>query len=216
MVILNGFGMYFFGMILYWNVYRKGSLGMNTSMLLYVITEFAFCLGVVIFCLYFIILWRPDANIYNAYLIFITGACVSVLLVTQPLISCFLGLDRCLCLIFPFKNTKLWNKIMLTIIFATVALFWGLLFGLYIIDAVPYKAETICRSFSCLLVRGSGEVYTAERYTTSIGSVVIGGALINLFKIKSKNNFSMKVSFIKVAFFFDSQTHLTFSRTLVW
>ena len=200
MLVCQSFSIYFFGSILYWSFFRKFALGMNTSMHCYVFVEFIFSIACFIFCGYLSILWRPDKNIYDAYWIFATGSVVSVLLITQPLISCALGLDRCICLILPFKNTKLWNKVALLFIVLAITIFWALEIPFHVLVAwySIHTPVTNCRSFSCLATTGSGQVYTTLRYITAISSVFIGITLIKLFNNKVTKQFSIKVAFQRI------------------
>ena len=188
MLICLSLGTFGFGYILYWRFTHK-SQEMSYCMLLYICVEFAFSLSSLPHIIYLTAFWALSDVSYNAYWIYMTALPQTVLLLILPLSVFFLGLDRCLCLLLPYKNRAFISRSVFAVALIVISIFSTINIVFYILPAFPMTTLTNCRSSGCLASMESAKVFSTMRYCASVSNVFVGLVLLKLVrkKIISKN-----------------------------
>uniref|UniRef100_A0A914QJ47 G-protein coupled receptors family 1 profile domain-containing protein n=1 Tax=Panagrolaimus davidi TaxID=227884 RepID=A0A914QJ47_9BILA len=104
-----------------------------------------------------------------------------------------LGLDRCLCLLYPIKYTSFKARFLVFTIILSMALILAFSLIFRILPAYPTTAETKCLSFGCTTTTNGGEIYTYIRYLTSSAVLITSGFLLYLVRFKLKLHLSQKL-----------------------
>lgn len=178
--------LFIFGDILFKSFFSncRATVFTSPSLNFYFITQTCASFVASVYLLYLLVGWRPDFVEYNAYFMYFIGACQSLLITSTPVSVFALGLDRCLCVLFPMKYTKRQNSyptyfaILLMAILTTISLLFR------IIPAYPMRMSTPCGSFGCMTTTKALEIYVFIRYFTS--AIILATSVTLLILIRRK------------------------------
>lgn len=155
---------------------------------LYLIYQLLWSITMLIYCLYLIILWRPDEILYNQKVLYILGLPSYILMFLNSAVESVLGLDRCLCILFPLHYEKHLKRLYGILSIAVLLLFTGAV--IYVngfIDILMVDLTTKCSFFSCIFAAfNPPHVYVMKLTTLGI-TAAIGCVLFLLVKLYLRN-----------------------------
>ncbi|KAE9555253.1 hypothetical protein FO519_001504 [Halicephalobus sp. NKZ332] len=159
-------------------------------MFLYIIVEVFTAFFIGFFLIYLLQGWTLEDTHYNGYILFYSGAAQTFMMTLRPVAVFTLGVDRCLCVLFPFKYKE--NKRFLPVILSVILM--GISVGLSlaprIIEFAPKTPVTSCSAFGCMTSPASDSLYITMRYVSSAVNMAMGGFLFILLRIKIKERSS--------------------------
>uniref|UniRef100_A0AC35FSL6 Uncharacterized protein n=1 Tax=Panagrolaimus sp. PS1159 TaxID=55785 RepID=A0AC35FSL6_9BILA len=165
-------------------------------MLCYILLQTILCFFTLSQSAYLVIFWRPFNSIYNAFWLYYLGTLQIVTVVFASISVIFLGIDRCLCLQFPFKYSglKRYIPVGLTCFFFSAAIGGAIAKGAF--PAVPLESKTVCKTYGCLATNMGGSFYVLLRCVLSGSNIITGGILVKLLWKKITNFRSVVRSFL--------------------
>lgn len=195
-----------FGYLLIRYVIHKSSnvltIEISDTMIFYIVLEVLCGFWLCTYLGYISIGWRYTANHYSGYIIFILGSFQVLCLASRPVTVFFLGLDRIMCILFPFHYVEKKRKLPVVGTIIIIFIFTVITLATRIIAEWPQTDETTCSNFGCMTSAKSGEIYNIQRFICSGGNLVLGILLIALVSKKLKNESTVKVGYITVKLVF--------------
>ena len=136
------------------------------------------------YCFYEILLWRPEAIIYDQKTLYAIGFPSYTLTLLNTVIECFLGLDRCICILFPLKyngNLKHVFAVLTLSSFAAYSIF--LMFMNKSFDLFFQDLNNIsCRFFGCIVLQTRVPYIYIFKLFTIVVNALTGIVLFGLLK----------------------------------
>uniref|UniRef100_A0AC34PZE8 Serpentine Receptor, class BC (Class B-like) n=1 Tax=Panagrolaimus sp. JU765 TaxID=591449 RepID=A0AC34PZE8_9BILA len=156
----------------------------SPAMKFYMSTEIITTFLVFFDLLFYTVFWNPIDVYYNGWANFILGGTQVLAIAAKPVTVFFLGVDRVLCITFPFKNLKFQKYIpvfgeIIFIIIIDIIVFLKL-----VMNSIPEGDETECGSFACRVPITAGNYYTTVRFLNGGANIVMSISLAILIKIK--------------------------------
>ena len=177
---------YIFGSLVYktWFKTIQTTVISSPSINFYFFTQSLASLVASIYLTFLLIGWRPHPTEYHAYLMYFIGLFQSLFNTLAPASVFALGLDRCLCVLFPFKYSKQHNSYPMYLGMIVIAGLGTISLTVIIIPSFPKVLYTSCPSFACLASMSALEVFVFLRYFTS--SLILVTSVILLIVIRHK------------------------------
>lgn len=169
------------------------TLDASPAMLLYMIIEVFTAFFVAFFLIYLLQGWNSGDNHYNGYILFYSGATQTFMMTLRPVTVFSLGLDRCCCVLFPFKYRGKAKIIPIFVAIILMVLSVAHSVAPRIIEFAPKTAETNCAAFGCMTNPASDSLYITMRYVSSAVNLAMGILLFIILRIRVKQ-LTLKVS----------------------
>ncbi|KAI1701478.1 DAF-16/FOXO Controlled, germline Tumor affecting [Ditylenchus destructor] len=157
-------------------------------MLMYILSHWFWCCITIPIQAYMAIMWRPDRNEYNPYLIFWIGFWLNGYMVSNPLQVFFLTLDRCLILTFAETYNDHRRRIIFIVSCSSVIIFLAFAFIISLLE-LPLDLDKVknCTSYPCVVIKFKGlHVYYSKIVIGTLNVIFGVGFFIALKRRNSK------------------------------
>uniref|UniRef100_A0A7E4W0V0 G_PROTEIN_RECEP_F1_2 domain-containing protein n=1 Tax=Panagrellus redivivus TaxID=6233 RepID=A0A7E4W0V0_PANRE len=127
------------------------------------------------------ILFQPSKK--NAYLLWITGTCVNLVVQVLPVTLTFLTIERCFGIRLPVNSFHKRHTVLTYCYYVTVGIVIAVLVFGHLVTAFPKEPLTSCNSIGCIGTSLGNRIYTGER--VFFGMINVTMSIILMFLIRS-------------------------------
>ena len=172
----------------------KQTKATSSTIIIYLYYQLIWGLFTVILDAYTIVLWRPETILYHQKVLYAIGFPSYMLTLLNTVIESFLGLDRCLCIIFPTRYKQTLKPIFGVITIIGFAIYTILMILMNKFMDTFWRDLTIpCRFFGCIILQNPIASVYFLKLATIIANAIIAVVLVGLLKyymssISSKSN----------------------------
>ena len=169
---------------------KNTSFDASPAMGLYMAIEIPTAFFITFFLIFLLQGWTLEDTHYNGYILFYSGATQTLMMTLRPVTVFTLGVDRCLCVLFPFNYNKKKRLFPIILSFVLMGISVGLSLAPRIMEFAPKSPVTSCSAFGCMTSPASDSLYVTMRYASSAVNMAMGIFLFILLRIKIKERAS--------------------------